>query len=100
MAITRVLPLTEARKPLPEALMRWASCLVTTGEIELMSTTVLPAVSPAATPFSPNSTFSTSGVSGNIRKTTSACRATAVALSQAMPPASSKAAGTWLRVFK
>ena len=41
-----------------------------------MSTTVLPLLRPAATPLSPNSTFSTSGVSGTIVKTMSARSAT------------------------
>jgi hypothetical protein len=39
--------------------------LVSIGEIELMSTTVLPFDRPAATPSSPNSTFSTSGRVGH-----------------------------------
>ena len=59
--------------------MRCANALVSIGEIELMSTTVLPLDNPAATPPSPNKTRSTSGVSGNIKKTISARCATSVA---------------------
>jgi hypothetical protein len=61
--------------------MRRAKSLVAMGEIELMSITVLPGVRPSATPPGPNSTASTWGVSGSIRITMSACRATAPALS-------------------
>ena len=46
--------------------MRFANALVSIGEIELMSITILPCASPSATPFAPNSTFSTSGVSGTM----------------------------------
>ena len=47
--------------------MRAAKPLVAIGLIEDMSITSLPAVSPSATPCGPNSTRSTSGVSGTIR---------------------------------
>ena len=60
--------------------MRLANSLVATGEIELMSMTSLPFDRPLATPFSPNSTFSTSGVSGTIVMIASAFSATSVAL--------------------
>jgi hypothetical protein len=73
--------------------------LVAIGEMLLMSTTVLPADRPAATPAWPNSTCSTSGVSGSIRKMTSAFDATAVASAQATAPASRSAAGTDERVW-
>ncbi len=66
----------------PMSLMRCANDLVAIGEMELMSTTVLPLVSPAATPFSANSAFSTSGVSGTMRNTMSARSATPRALVQ------------------
>jgi hypothetical protein len=46
----------------------------------------------------PNSTASTSGVSGTIMKMTSAFDATAAALAHGRAPASSNAGGTWLRV--
>ncbi len=58
-----------------------------------MSTTVLPRESPCATPSSPNSTASTSGVSGTIVMTTSDLCATSFGLLQAMPPASVNACG-------
>ena len=66
------------------------------GSIELMSTTVLPLAKPAATPSLPNSTDSTSGVSGSIRNTTSAARATSALVAQAF--AACSASGTLLRV--
>ena len=62
--------------------MRLAKPLVAIGSIELQSTTVLPLARPAATPSSPNSTFSTSGVSGTMMKTMSACFATSAAVAQ------------------
>jgi hypothetical protein len=68
-------------------LIFFAKDLVAIGEIELMSTTTLPLPMPCATPFSPNSTASTSGVSGTMVNTTSASRATAAALSQRTAPA-------------
>jgi len=43
-----------------------AKTLVAMGEIELMSTTVLPLTRPAAMPSAPNSAASTSGVSGTM----------------------------------
>src|SRR5471032_495497 len=68
------------------------------GEIELMSTTTWPSRSAATTPFSPNSTRSTSGVSGTITKMTSAWRTTAAGLSHATAPAFVSVSGTPLRV--
>ena len=59
--------------------MRLAKSLVATGEIELMSMTSLPLLRPSATPSLPNSTASTSGVSGTIRMMTSDASATAFA---------------------
>ena len=92
-------PLTGAsRYSQPRALIFCANSFVAMGEMLLMSTTVLPAVKPPATPCAPKSTFSTSGVSGTMVKTTSARCATSVALAQATAPASSRACGTWLRV--
>ena len=66
--------------------MGLANALVATGEIELMSMTSLPLLNPSATPSLPNSTASTSGVSGTMRMMTSAASATALALSRALPP--------------
>ena len=74
--------------------MRSAKPLVATGEIELMSMTSFPAERPLATPFSPNSTFSTSGVSGTMVMTTSAFSATSVAVAQAVMPSACMSAGT------
>ena len=62
-----------SRQSQPGAFMRFAKSFVSIGEIELMSTTVLPFESPAATPPSANSTFATSGVPGTNVKTMSAC---------------------------
>src|SRR3569623_1775597 len=56
--------------------MRRANSFVATGEIELMSTTVLPGARPLAMPRSPNSTASTSGVAGTMTKMMSARSAT------------------------
>ena len=61
-----------------------------------MSTTVLPFARPEATPSLPNSTCSTSGVSGSIRNTTSAARATSALVAQTV--AAFSASGTLLRV--
>ena len=88
--------------------MRAAKSLVAMGEIELMSTMTLPTrpagppscfVKPAATPCSPNSTFSTSGVSGSIRNTMSARSATARALAQGVALEAAMASGSLLRVW-
>jgi hypothetical protein len=46
------------------------------GDIELISTTTLPGLKPAATPFGANRAASTSGVSGTIVKMISARSAT------------------------
>jgi len=80
--------------------------LVSTGEIEDMSTTVLPtrpsvpaglSFRPSATPWLPNSTNSTSGVSGTMMMIRSAWRATSAGVAQALAPCSSNWAGTPLR---
>jgi hypothetical protein len=76
------------------ARIRSANAFVSTGEMELMSTTTLPALSPSATPLGPNSTAATSGVSGTIVMTTSARSATSLPLAHAVPPASVSADGT------
>ena len=68
--------------------MSEANLLVSTGEIELISITIFPWLNPCATPFSPNSTFSTSGVSGNIVMIMSAFCATCLAETQGFPPCS------------
>ena len=72
--------------------------------MELMSTMTLrapppPDFRPAATPFSPNSTASTSGVSGTIVKTMSALRATSAALAQGLAVARAMLSGTLPRVL-
>ena len=59
--------------------MRVAKSLVAIGEIELMSMTILPGFRPSATPSAPNSTASTSGVSGTMTMTTSERSATSFA---------------------
>jgi len=82
----------------PSALICWAKALVSIGPMELMSTTILPGVSPLATPSSANSTFCTSGVSGTMVKMMSAFCATSALLAQGFAPASSKACGTLLRL--
>ena len=82
----------------PRALMRAANALVSTGEIELMSTTILPRLKPSTTPFASNSTAATCGVSGTIVITTSARCATSRPELQPLPPASIRAAGTPDRV--
>src|SRR6185369_2549516 len=67
-----------------------------------MSTTTLRAPSPgiaSAMPPAPNSTASTSGVSGTIVKTTSAARATSAALAQRRADVAAIASGTRLRVW-
>ncbi len=64
--------------------MRAANFLVSIGEIELMSTTILPGFKPAATPSGPNSTASTSGVSGTIRMITSDLSATSLIVLQSV----------------
>ncbi len=78
----------------PSSLIFFANSFVSTGEIELMSTTILPLDRPSATPFSPNSAFCTSGVSGTIVMIRSACCATSLAVPQAVPPASVNSFGT------
>src|SRR6266404_9998573 len=80
--------------------MRRANSLVASGEIELISTTILPLERPAATPSEANKTFSTSGVSGTIVKTMSDFSATSRGLRQATPPFSTISFGTPLRVLR
>src|SRR4051812_34513034 len=65
-----------------------------------MSMTVLPLLSPPATPFSPNNTFSTSGVSGTMMMTMSDFCATSFAFAQAVPPAAVSSAGTLVRELR
>src|SRR5271166_5096638 len=73
--------------------MRRAKSLVAIGEIELMSTTTLPALSPSAIPSLPNRAASTSGVSGTITMTMSARAATSRPELQPIAPASSSSFG-------
>ena len=69
------------------------------GEIELMSTTTLPGLNPAAMPASPNNTASTSGVSGTIVMTMSARSAAARALVHGVALLLAIASGTFPRVW-
>ena len=78
----------------PSALMRLANSLVSIGEMELMSTTILPFDKPCATPLSANSTSCTCGVSGTIVMMTSAFCATSLPFAHAIPPASVSVVGT------
>jgi len=80
--------------------MRRANSLVAMGEIELMSTTTLPADNPSATPAAPNSTASTSGVSGSMAMITSALWATSRDEPQALAPAAINSWGTPLRLCR
>lgn len=66
--------------------MRLAKSLVATGEMELMSTTILPGARPAATPAGLNRASSTWGVSGTMVMITSALRATSAPLAQGVAP--------------
>ncbi len=68
--------------------MRRANSFVASGEIELMSTTILPGVRPTATPSAPKSARSTSGVSGTMRIIISAAAATALGEAHSLPPSS------------
>src|SRR5712671_6417923 len=63
-----------------------ANSLVASGEIELMSMTVLPFESPAATPSAPNRTASTCGVSGTIKMMASDSCAACLPDWQTIPP--------------
>src|SRR5262245_22585402 len=69
------------------------------GEIELMSMTSLPFDRPSATPPLPNSTFSTSGVSGTMMITASEFFATAAGDSQIVAPRCVRSAGYLPRVL-
>ena len=77
--------------------MRAANSLVSIGEIELMSITVLPAERPSATPAEPNRTASTSGVSGTMTMTTSAFSAACLALAHSVAPPAISASGSSAR---
>jgi len=63
-----------------------AKSLVATGEIELMSTTILPGVKPSATP-----SLATSGVSGTMTMTMSAFCATSFDEAHVLPREASSA---------
>src|SRR3954463_15936584 len=80
--------------------MRLAKSLVATGEIELMSTTILPDDRPSAAPLRPNSAASTCGVSGTIVMTTSPDLAASLPESQALPPAPVSSSGTGLMSYR
>jgi len=80
--------------------MRLANTLVSIGDIELISTTTLPLLKPAATPSVPKRAFSTSIVSGTIVMITSAFWATSFALAHALPPAAVSSCGTPLRLLR
>ena len=81
----------------PRALIRSAKPLVSMGEMELMSTTILPADRPSATPFSPNRTAATSGVSGTIVMMISERSATSLPLPQTAAPPSTSSCGIGTR---
>ena len=70
----------------PSASIFCANRLVSIGEMELMSTTILPLESPLATPFSPNNTAATCGVSGTMLMMMSDFSATAFAESHSTAP--------------
>src|SRR6516225_6309626 len=78
----------------PSAVMRRAKSLVAIGEMELMSTTILPGVSPSATPLLPNSAASTCGVSGTMVITTSELAATSLPDAQTFAPPPVSSSGT------
>ena len=83
----------------PSAFIFCANSLLAIGEIELISTTILPLLMPVAMPFSPNRTFSTSGVSGTMVMIMSALLATSAALEQTIAALLTNSCGTWLRVL-
>ena len=76
--------------------MRRAKSFVAMGEMELMSTKILPGVRPAATPFSPKSTSSTLGVFGTMVMMPSVADATSRAERQSRPPLSTSSVGAGL----
>ena len=78
----------------PSSLMRLANFFVSPGEIDDMSTTILPFDSPEATPLSPKSAAATWGVSGTIVMMTSLFSATSLPDLQATAPAPVRSAGT------
>src|SRR5882762_5031644 len=77
--------------------MRRAKSLVAIGEIELMSTRILPFERPLATPSCENSTCSTSGVSETMVKTISDFSATSRHELQTTAPLSMRSCGSFLR---
>ena len=77
----------------PSSLIRLANFFVSPGEIDDMSTTILPFERPAATPLSPNSAAATCGVSGTIVMMTSLFSATSLPDLHAVAPAPVSSAG-------
>jgi hypothetical protein len=75
---------------------RSANPFVAVGEIELMSTTTLPADSPSTAPPSPKSTSPTSGVSGTMMMITSELSATSLEVAHSLAPPSKSSWGTGL----
>ncbi len=80
-------------------LTRPRKSLVAIGEIELMSTTILPGTRLWATPPAPKRTVSTSPVSGSMVMTMSALPATSPALPQGRAPSRTRMSGTAERVW-
>ncbi len=77
----------------PASLIRFANFFVSTGEIELMSTTILPRLKPSATPSESKRADATCGVSGTMVMMTSAFCAASLPDAQGLPPASISEAG-------
>ncbi len=77
----------------PFSANRLANFFVAIGLIELMSMRILPGLKPSAMPSAPNTTASTSGVSGTMVMTASQRSATSRGEPQAMAPASISSAG-------
>ena len=70
---------------------------VSTGDIELMSSRMLPGRIASARPGSPKSTASTSGVSGSMVMTTSAFAAFVMEPARTAPSATSASTAAWFR---
>ena len=76
-------------RPTPLSANRPAISRVTSGEMVLMSMTIVPSAAPWITPFSPSSTSRTSGVSETLVTTNSQPAASSAAESQATAPTAS-----------
>ena len=78
----------------PSSFTRLAKPLVATGEMELMSTTILPFTSPSAIPPGAKRADSTWGVSGTMVMMMSEACATSLPLAHAFTPAAIASCGT------